>query len=91
MGDFNEVVGMDASGFAKITTTFNLVDIQCHFHTLKDDVHTYASGSTRLDYIFCCSPLINAVRACGVELFNQHIFSDHQAIFVDWDELVLLS
>lgn len=89
MGDLNEVVGVDPSGFAKITTTFQLVDVQRHFHTLKDEVPTYARVSSRLDYVFCSTPLLSAVRACGVEPFNQHIFSDHRAIFVDWDELSL--
>jgi hypothetical protein len=35
MGDFNEVVGASMSGFAKITTEFELVDVLAHFHSIK--------------------------------------------------------
>jgi hypothetical protein len=35
MGDFNEVVGASMSGFAKITTEFELVDVLAHFHSTK--------------------------------------------------------
>jgi hypothetical protein len=40
MGDFNEVVGQNASGFAKITSSFQLVDILSHFHSVKNEVPT---------------------------------------------------
>lgn len=89
MGDLNEVVGKDPSGFAKITSEFDLVDILGHFHSVKDEVATYARGTDRIDYVFCTAPLLPAIVACGAEPFNQHIFSDHRALFVDWDELRL--
>ena len=89
MGDFNEVVGKDPSGFAKVTSSYNLVDIHRHFHPVKHEVPTYARGNDRIDYVFCSSALLSAVVASGVEPFNQHIFSDHRALFVDWDEAIL--
>jgi exonuclease III len=89
MGDFNEVVGRQARGFSKITTAFQLVDVMGHFHTLDNEVSTYARSHDRLDYIFCSSSLIPAVKSCGAEPFNQHIFSDHRALFVDWHKDIL--
>jgi exonuclease III len=89
MGDFNEVVGKTLSGFAAITGRYQLVDILGHFHTLEREVPTYARGTKRLDYVFCSSSLLPTVAQCGAEPFNQHIFSDHRALFVDWHEEIL--
>jgi endonuclease/exonuclease/phosphatase family metal-dependent hydrolase len=91
MGDFNEVVGTSMSGFAKITSEFQLVDVIGHFHSVRNEVSTHARGPNRLDYVFCSQSLLPAVVACGAEPFNQHIFSDHRALFVDWDEVLLFS
>ena len=89
MGDFNEVVGLDPSGFSKISTKFSLVDIHGHFHSVQTEVPTYARGTERIDYILCSAPLIPAVTKCGAEPFNQNIHSDHRARFVDWNEEIL--
>jgi exonuclease III len=89
MGDFNEVVGRNASGFAKITSAFQLVDVLGHFHSVQTEVPTYARGTERLDYVFCSADLLPAVASCGAEPFNQHIFSDHRALFLDWHEDIL--
>jgi hypothetical protein len=89
MGDFNEVVGRNASGFAKITSAFQLADVLGHFHSVQTEVPTYARGTERLDYVFCSADLLPAVASCGAEPFNQHIFSDHRALFLDWHEDIL--
>jgi hypothetical protein len=89
MGDLNEVVGLHVSGFGRIVNDFELVDVLSHYHPIKQEVATYARGTTRLDYIFCTSNLLPAVRHCGIEAFNSHIFSDHRGLFVDWDESLL--
>jgi hypothetical protein len=89
MGDFNDVAGNSLSSFAKITSMFSLVDILGHFHSVHTEVSTYARGPNRLDYIFCSDQLLSAVERCGAEPFNQHVFSDHRALFVDWDTLAL--
>ena len=52
MGDLNEVVGFDGSGFSKITNDHDLVDIMAHFHRINSKVATYSRGTKRLDYIF---------------------------------------
>jgi hypothetical protein len=88
MGDFNEVVGRNASGFAKITSSFQLVDVLGHFHSVQTEVPTYARGTKRLDYVFCSADLLPAVASCGAEPFNQHIFSGC-ALFLDWHEDIL--
>ena len=86
MGDLNEVVGKDLTGFPKITSKYLLVDIHGHFHNNQTEVPTYPQGNDRLDFVFWTLPLLSAVLQCGAEPFNQHIFSDHRALFVDWDE-----
>jgi exonuclease III len=80
MGDLNEVVGLVLGGFNKITNEFDLVDIMSHHHPIRHEVATYARGKSRIDYIFCTSNLIPAVRYCGIEPFHEHIFSDHRSI-----------
>jgi hypothetical protein len=90
-GDFNEVVGTSMSEFAKITSEFWLVNVIGHFHSVRNEVLTYARGPNCLDYVFCSNTLLLAVVACGAKPFNQHIFSDHRALFVDWDEVLLFS
>ena len=89
MGDLNEVVGRNPSGFAKITSKHALTDIHSHFHSAQTEVPTYSRGKDRLDFVFCSITLLTAVEACGAEPFNQHIFSDHRALFVDWNERLL--
>ena len=86
MGDLNEVVGFDGSGFSKITSAHDLVDIMAHFHPIADEVATYSRGTKRLDYIFCTPNLLSSIISSGVEPFNEHIHSDHRSLFVDWDE-----
>ena len=86
MGDLNEVVGLISSGFIKVTNKFDLVDVMAHYHPIQNEVATYSRGSARLDYILCTSNLLSAVTHCGIEPFNEHIFSDHRSLFVDWDE-----
>jgi hypothetical protein len=89
MGDFNKVVGTSMLGFTKITSEFRLVDVLGNFHSVRKEVSTYARGPNRLDYVFCSNALLSTIVACGAEPFNQHIFSDHRALFVDWDEVLL--
>jgi hypothetical protein len=45
IGDFNEVVGRTLSGFATLTGRYQLVDVIGHFHSLNNEVATYARGS----------------------------------------------
>ena len=61
-----------------------------HHHPMKYEVATYSRGLKRIDFILCTSNLIPAVKFCGVEPFNKHIFSDHWSMFVDWNEDILV-
>jgi hypothetical protein len=89
MGDLNEIVGHSLSGFSRLTRSFDLVDVMPHFHPIEQEVATYARGTSRLDYIFCSVSLLPSVRQCGIEPFNEHIFSDHRSMFIDFDEASL--
>jgi hypothetical protein len=83
-GDFNEVLGADSAGIAKLARTFNLVDVMHHKHALQDPA-TYARGRTRIDYVLASLPVYNAITSCGYEPFNEHFLSDHRGYFVDFN------
>jgi hypothetical protein len=89
MGDLNEKVGLEPSGFSKIPSELSLIDIMPHFHPMETEVTTYARGAACLDYVFCTTNVHPSIRRCGMELFNGHFFSDHRSIFVDWNKLEL--
>jgi hypothetical protein len=44
MGDLNEVVGLERSGFSNIVAQFDLVDVISHHHSLANEVPTYSRG-----------------------------------------------
>jgi hypothetical protein len=44
MGDFNEVIGLDLNGMAKVLRKGHLTDIQTYFHGIKCEESTYARG-----------------------------------------------
>jgi hypothetical protein len=89
MGDLNEIVGHSLSGFSRLTRTFDLVDVMSHFHPIEQEVATYARGTSCLDYIFCSVSLLPSLKQCGIEPFNEHIFSDDQSLFINFDEASL--
>jgi len=49
------------------------------------DFATYDGGTTVLDYILLDENLIDCVCACGYEPFQARVFSDHRAVYVDFD------
>jgi hypothetical protein len=89
MGNLNEIVGHSLSGISRLTCSFDLVDAMSHFHPIDQEVATYARGTSCLDYIFCSVSLLPSVKQCGIEPFNEHNFSDHQSMFIDFDEASL--
>jgi hypothetical protein len=74
MGDFNEVIGLDLNGMAKVVRTGHLTDVQ---------TYTYARGPNRVDYIFSSERLLPHIHRQGCEPFSARIFSDHRGIFLD--------
>ncbi len=83
-GDFNEVLGADSAGIARMAREYNLIDVMHQTHALPDPA-TYARGRTRIDYVLASPAVFNSVNECGYEPFNEHFLSDHRGYFVDFD------
>jgi hypothetical protein len=78
-GDFNEVVGRNATGFAKITSQYHLIDKLGHFHSVNTEVPTYARGTTRLDNVFCSPSLLPDFYTILVILMYLPCFLSHKS------------
>jgi hypothetical protein len=82
-GDFNELVGDDANGMAKVLQAGNLTDAHGHQHGIID-TNTYTRGTKRLDYVFVTPRLVDHILRSGYESFHARIASDHRGYFVDF-------
>jgi hypothetical protein len=82
-GDFNELVGGDLNGMAKVLSTGGLTDVHSHQHG-EVDITTYTRGTKRLDYVFVTPRLVDHILRSGYESFHARIASDHRGYFVDF-------
>jgi hypothetical protein len=82
-GDFNELVGDDPNGMAKVLSAGNLADAHSHQHGAAE-ISTYTRGTKRLDYVFVTPRMINHILRSGYEPFHARITSDHRGYFVDF-------
>jgi hypothetical protein len=89
MGDFNEELGSDLAGMTKISSELSLVDLMQEHHQHLEPVATYARGTKRIDYMLTTRHVSQCVDRCGYEPFNNRIFSDHRAYFVDFNSTKL--
>jgi hypothetical protein len=80
-GDFNEIVGDDHNGMAKVVLSGNLTDVHSNQHGTVD-ITTYTRGSKRLDYVFVTPRLVDHILRSGYESFHARIASDHRGYFV---------
>jgi hypothetical protein len=83
-GDFNELVGDDPRGMAKVLYEGNLTDAHEYQHGTVD-ITTYTRGVKRLDYVFVTPRLVEHILRSGYESFHARIPSDHRGYFVDFD------
>jgi hypothetical protein len=83
VGDLNEELGTDLSGFASICADYNLADIHAHFHPDTNDLVTYARGSKRVDYAMASTTLLPWINNNGFNPFNLVHFFDHRAGYFD--------
>jgi hypothetical protein len=90
-GDLNEQLGSDTSGFSRISSLFNLVEIIQHRHGIAGEPPTYARGTQRLDYIFLTPGLESSVKYCGILPYSDLIDSDHCCLYVNFYTKKLLS
>ena len=65
-GDLNEELGSDMNGFARISSSYNLVEMIQHRHGIEGEPPTYARSQCRLDYLFVTPGLETSVKRCGI-------------------------
>jgi hypothetical protein len=82
-GDFNELIGDEPNGMAKVLSAGGLTDAHSHQHG-EVDIATYTRGTKRLDYVFVTPRLIDHILRSGYESFHARIASDHRGYFVDF-------
>jgi endonuclease/exonuclease/phosphatase family metal-dependent hydrolase len=82
-GDFNELVGDEPQGMAKVLTAGGLTDAHSHQHG-EVDITTYTRGTKRLDYVFVTPRLVDHILRSGYESFHARIASDHRGYYVDF-------
>ena len=82
-GDFNELVGDESNGMAKVLSAGGLTDAHSHQHGIVD-ITTYTRGTKRLDYVFVTPRLVDHILRSGYEPFHARIASDHRGYFVDF-------
>jgi hypothetical protein len=56
----------------------------------RQNIHTQASGSTQIDFMFMSSAAAEFVFRCGTLDFNTLFWSDHRLLYIDIDILRLL-
>ena len=83
MGDFNESIGLGATGMTRVIQECHLTDAQAYRHGLDTEQSTYARGPNRVDYFLVSERLLPFIKRQGCEPFNARIFSDHRGLFLD--------
>jgi hypothetical protein len=83
MGDFNESLGFALRLLGSVCASNDLFDVISNFHGESAEIPTYARGTKRLDYAVASASLRQLICACGYNLFNENMHSDHQTSFVD--------
>jgi hypothetical protein len=88
-GDFNEVLGEHQGGITRIATECQLVDVMSAKHPNTAHPATFMRGRTRIDYVLTTPRVLDAVRYCEYEEFQQQIHTDHRTYYVDFDTATL--
>jgi hypothetical protein len=83
MGDFNESLGSDPRLMGSICAAHDLFEVISNFHGNAAEIPTYVRGTKRLDDATASSSIRHLICACGYNLFNENIHSDHRASFVN--------
>ena len=82
MGDFNEVLGLRASGMTRLCSECGLKDVILDRHR-QTNFATQEKGSTVIDYALVDPDLEDSIVACGYEPFRIRIMGDHRGIYLD--------
>ena len=89
LGDFNEDIHHHQSTIAHALQAHHLVDIHQHRHPQNKPPATYIRGTRCIDYALCTRDILPAVTQSGYLPFNEHLPSDHRALFIDLDTNIL--
>ena len=85
VGDFNEAIGSNTSGMAKISRVCKLGDAFLYQHGINDRPATWHEDSKRIDYALASPSIMHAITACGYDPFGYRIDSDHRGFFMDFN------
>ena len=85
-GDFNEVMGLTATGLTQLHSACGLIDAVSDRHG-DTNFTTYQWGKSVIDYILVDPNIFHCMKAVEYEPFNVHILSDHWGIFMDLSTL----
>ena len=88
-GDFNEEIGLEATGMTTLCRDFDMIDIVLEQHG-RTDFATWSRGMKILDYMLISKSLLPAVTASGYEPFFIRILGDHRGVYIDFDSKILL-
>jgi hypothetical protein len=87
--DANEASG-PGSGVDRIMTNCNLVDAHCICTSDSSPIPaTYQRGSKKIDFVLLSPRLVEAVVGVSILALHDGYLSDHRALIVDFDALLL--
>ena len=75
--------------FANHRNGFPDVDVMTAKHPGMPHPATFMRGRTRIDYVLASQRVLQAVRYCGYEAFQNRVLADHRAYYVDFDTSAL--
>ena len=82
-GDFNDEIGTKYDELTRIIENLGLVDVFAFQNGFETEVPTYNRGSRNLEYTFVTIRILDNVKACGYNKYNDFIPSDHRGLFLD--------
>jgi hypothetical protein len=85
VGHFKETLGNDPTLLASVCAKYSLYNVLDNIHGSCANVPTYIRGTRRLDYCLLSSNLQSDLKATCFNLFNKYAYSDHRALFVDFN------
>ena len=89
--DANAVIGKEAQGLDKLIHEGGLFDLAMDIPNCQSDpLGTYKISGRRLDYILGTAGTRKAVIGGGALSYNEGIFSNHRAIYIDFHLKTLL-
>ena len=80
--DFNDKIGTKYDEVTKMIEDLGLLYLFYFRHGFETEVPTYNRDSRRLNYTFVTRRILDHVKACGYDKYNEVITSDHRVLFL---------